>query len=142
MHLLPSPQGTHTAAPAGEYVTAQHRHASVDTHEPLPLTLLHQLPSAATRHAFMLHVPPEYGERLGWSRDVRASYLAPSSYMLSPIGVCIHGRPPTTLTHTYVSHTLAPQSPTHPRGMSCTPSRSWRSGSDNCRNWLCTLIRT
>jgi hypothetical protein len=57
MHLLPAPQGTHAAAPAGEYVPAQHRHGSVDTHEPLRLTLLHQLPSAARSHAPMLHVP-------------------------------------------------------------------------------------
>ncbi len=57
MHLLPASQGTHADAPAGEYVPAQHRHASVDRHEPLRLTLLHQLLSAARRHAPMLHVP-------------------------------------------------------------------------------------
>ncbi len=28
MHRLPAPQGTHADAPAGEYVPAQHRHAS------------------------------------------------------------------------------------------------------------------
>jgi hypothetical protein len=31
------------------------------------------------------HAPPEYREGLGWSRDARASRLATSSYMLSPL---------------------------------------------------------
>ena len=35
MHLSPAPQLTHAVAPAGEYVPAQHRHASVHRHEPL-----------------------------------------------------------------------------------------------------------
>ena len=55
--ILPAPQLTHAAAPASEYVPAQHRHASVDRHEPpLPLGVIDQLPSAATRHAPILHL--------------------------------------------------------------------------------------
>ena len=43
-------------APGGEYMPAQHRHASVDRHEPVRVAVLHQLPSAAGRHARMLHL--------------------------------------------------------------------------------------
>jgi hypothetical protein len=55
----------------------------------------------------MSHSMLEYGGRLGWSRDTDASCLAPSSYTLSPVRVCLHGRPPTTLTQIYASDTLA-----------------------------------
>jgi hypothetical protein len=54
MHLSPAPQVTHADAPASENVPAQHRHASVHRHE--HVAVLHQLPSAATRHAPMLHL--------------------------------------------------------------------------------------
>ncbi len=54
--LSPAPQVTHAAAPAGEYVPAQHRHASVDRHETVCVAVLDQLASAATRHAPMLHL--------------------------------------------------------------------------------------
>ena len=67
MHLSPAPQLTHTAAPAGEYVPAQRRHASVHRHAPpLPLAVLHQLPSAARRHAHMLHLSstPHFDTRI------------------------------------------------------------------------------
>jgi hypothetical protein len=69
----------------------------------------------------------------GWSRDAHDSCLAPSSYMLSSLGVCSHGRSPTTLSHTDVSHNLAPESLTHPRGMPCTRIQTWRSKSTNNR---------
>jgi hypothetical protein len=60
MHLSPAPQLTQVVAlvapVALEYVPAQRRHASVHRHEPLRVAVLHQLPSAATRHAPMLHL--------------------------------------------------------------------------------------
>jgi hypothetical protein len=57
MHLSPAPQlDKHADAPAGENVPVQHRHASVDRNEPVRLAVLHQLPSAARRHARMLHL--------------------------------------------------------------------------------------
>ncbi len=52
----PLSQSTHAAAPAAEYLPAQHRHASVHTHQPLRLAVLHQLPSAARRHAGILQL--------------------------------------------------------------------------------------
>ena len=58
--LSPASQVTQVVAlvapVAPEYVPAQHRHASVDRHEAVRVALLHQLPSAATRHAPMLHL--------------------------------------------------------------------------------------
>jgi hypothetical protein len=58
--LSPAPQVTQVvtlvAPVTPEYVPAQHRHASVDRHEAVRVALLHQLPSAATRHAPMLHL--------------------------------------------------------------------------------------
>ena len=56
MHLSPAMQGTHADAPAGEYLPAQEREGSVDRHEAVRVAVLHQLPSAATRHAPMLHL--------------------------------------------------------------------------------------
>jgi hypothetical protein len=57
IHLSPAPQVTHADdAVTFEYVPAQHRHASVDRHEPVRVAVLHQLPSAASRHARMLHL--------------------------------------------------------------------------------------
>jgi hypothetical protein len=51
---VPAPQVTQVvalvAAVAPEYVPAQHRHASVHRHEAVCAAVLHQLPSAATRH--------------------------------------------------------------------------------------------
>jgi hypothetical protein len=73
----------------------------------------------------------------------RRTCLLPRTVILHALsaGVCIHGRPHTTLTHTYAPHTLAPQSPTHPRGTPCTPTRPWRSGSADCTR-PCTLTQT
>ncbi len=46
---VPGGQLDKHAAPANEYVSAQHRHASVNRHEPpLPLAVLDQLGSAVT----------------------------------------------------------------------------------------------
>ena len=56
MHLSPALQSTHADVPAGMYVPAQHRHASVDTHDADRVAVLHQLPSAARRDAPMLHL--------------------------------------------------------------------------------------
>jgi hypothetical protein len=64
MHLSPALHVTHAAAPAGEYVPAQHRHASVHRHEVVRVAVLHQLPSAATRHAGHIHT----------ARKVRVKY--------------------------------------------------------------------
>ncbi len=47
---------THADAPPFEYVPVQPRHASVDRHEAVRVAVLHQLPSAARRHARMLHL--------------------------------------------------------------------------------------
>ena len=56
IHLLPPSHVAHADAPAVEDVPAQHRHASVDRHEAVRVAVLHQLPSAAKRHAHMLHL--------------------------------------------------------------------------------------
>jgi hypothetical protein len=57
MHLLPAPQVKQVVAPVAlEYLPAQQRHASVDRHEAVRAALLHQLPSAATRHAPRLYL--------------------------------------------------------------------------------------
>ena len=61
IHLLPAPQVTQADAPAFENVPAQHRYASVDRHETVRVAVLHQLRSAARRHARQLRlssVPP------------------------------------------------------------------------------------
>ncbi len=59
--LSPAPQLTQVVAlvapVAPEYVPAQHRHASVHRHEALRVAVLHELPSAATRHAPILRLP-------------------------------------------------------------------------------------
>ena len=55
----------HADAAGGENVPAQHRHASVDRHEVVRAALPHQLPSAASRDARMLHLT--FG--IGWSSE-------------------------------------------------------------------------
>jgi hypothetical protein len=48
IHLLPVSQLTHTDASVTiTYLHAQHRHTSVDRHEPVRVVVLHYLPSAA-----------------------------------------------------------------------------------------------
>jgi hypothetical protein len=54
--LSPAPQLTHAAAPAAEYVPVQHRDASVNRHEVIRVAVFDQLPSAARRHARILHL--------------------------------------------------------------------------------------
>jgi hypothetical protein len=56
IQLSPAPQSTQAVPPVTlEYLPAQHRHPSVDRHEAVRVAVLHQLPSAATRHARMTH---------------------------------------------------------------------------------------
>jgi hypothetical protein len=57
IHLLPASQLTHADTPVIiEYVPVQHRHASLDRHEAVRATVLHQVSSAARRHAHILHL--------------------------------------------------------------------------------------
>jgi hypothetical protein len=85
IHLSPAPQGTHTddsfAPVIIEYVPAQHRHASVDRHEPARVAVLHHLPSAARRHARMLHLssaPPFDAHSLVAQQDTSRGIQQPS----------------------------------------------------------------
>ena len=77
--LSPAPQVTQVVAPvAPEYVPAQHRHASVDRHEAVRVTALHRLPSAATRHAPMLHLSS-------------ALHVAPHTLLEQPLKIPVTG---------------------------------------------------
>ncbi len=55
-HLVPASQSEHREAPPSEYLPAQEREGWVERHEEVRVAVLHQLPSAATRHAPMLHL--------------------------------------------------------------------------------------
>ncbi len=82
IHLSPTSQLTHAdAAGTLEYMPAQHRHASVDRHEAVRAAVLHQLPSAARRHAHMLHLSstPPFDEHTlvgqeGTSRGIQQTH--------------------------------------------------------------------
>jgi hypothetical protein len=133
--LSPAPQSVHTDAPAiFEYLPAHQRQGSVGA-----LALVRTL----LRHRKSCMHQPSTSACIRLGNDAGRNQIGG---LVCPLPIYPGGAsfPHPHPTHIHTLRALSPQNLwTHPRDMPCTRgSPSWRSESENCSDWSCTLTQT